>query len=38
MEVKLKAIYRVQENGEKAEKKTRSRPNKKCHGRKDASR
>jgi hypothetical protein len=38
MEVKLKVIYRVRANGEKAEKKTRSSPRKKCHGRKDAGR
>jgi hypothetical protein len=36
MEVKLKVIYRVRANGEKAEKKTRGSPKKKCHGRKDA--
>jgi len=36
MEVKMKVIYRAQANGEKAEKKARSSPKKKCHGRKDA--
>jgi hypothetical protein len=38
MEVKLKVIYRVRANGEKAEKKTRSSPKKKCQGRNDAGR
>jgi len=38
MEVKLKVIDRVRADGEKAEKKTRSSPKKKYHGRKDAGR